>query len=151
MTLFVLKPGRVSLQTLQALFERGWTPTIEDATTEAAQVSADRVSAAIHESTSSHYGINTGGGKLATISIAAEDTTTLQRNVIMSHCCGVGLPLADDVVRLIITLKLISLGRGACGVRPRIIRALAELLAKGVLPIIPEKGSVGASGDLAPL
>lgn len=151
MTLFVLKPGRVSLETLRGVYERGWTPTIEDITTAAAQVSADVVSAAIGTSNSSHYGINTGGGKLANISIAAEDTSTLQRNVIMSHCCGVGPPLADDVVRLIITLKLISLGRGASGVRPLIIRALAELLAKGVLPIIPEKGSVGASGDLAPL
>ncbi|KAH0593757.1 hypothetical protein MHUMG1_08508 [Metarhizium humberi] len=151
MTFFTLDPGRVSLHTLQAVYERGWTPRIDQAITEAAQVSADIVSAAVGESSSSHYGINTGGGKLANISIAAEDTSTLQRNVIMSHCCGVGPPLADGVVRLIMTLKLMSLGRGASGVRPLIIRVLAEMLAKGVLPIIPEKGSVGASGDLAPL
>lgn len=151
MTLFKLEPGKVSLHTLQAVYERGWTPRIEDAIAEAAQVSANIVSAAISGSDSSHYGINTGGGKLATISIAAEDTSTLQRNVIMSHCCGVGPPLDDGIVRLIITLKLISLGRGASGVRPLVIRALGKMLAKGVLPIIPEKGSVGASGDLAPL
>lgn len=151
MTFFTLDPGRVPLHTLQAVYERGWTPRIDQAVTEAARVSADIVSAAVSESSSSHYGINTGGGKLANISIAAEDTSTLQRNVIMSHCCGVGPPLADGVVRLIMTLKLMSLGRGASGVRPLIIRLLAEMLAKGVLPIIPEKGSVGASGDLAPL
>ena len=97
------------------------------------------------------YGINTGFGKLACIRIDAADVATLQRNLILSHCCGVGTPLDEDVVRLIMTLKLISLGRGASGVRLEIVRLIERMLERGVVPIIPGKGSVGASGDLAPL
>jgi histidine ammonia-lyase len=97
------------------------------------------------------YGVNTGFGKLSSIRIDAADTATLQRNLIRSHCCGVGAPLAAPVVRLIMTLKLISLGRAASGVRLELIAFLEAMLARGVLPVIPEKGSVGASGDLAPL
>lgn len=97
------------------------------------------------------YGVNTGFGKLANIKIPPGDTATLQRNLILSHCSGVGDPLDEDVVRLIMALKLISLGRGASGVRWEIIQQLENLSAKGVIPLIPEQGSVGASGDLAPL
>lgn len=98
-----------------------------------------------------HYGIKTGFGKLASVRVAAEHARALQRNLILSHCCGVGPPLPDGIVRLVITLKLVSLGRGASGVRPQLMSALAAMLRRGVLPVIPEKGSVGASGDLAPL
>src|SRR5690606_15412347 len=97
------------------------------------------------------YGINTGFGKLASIRIAAGDVATLQRNLILSHCCGVGEPLSENIVRLIMALKLISLGRGASGVRLEVITLIEDMLEKGVIPMIPEKGSVGASGDLAPL
>ena len=97
------------------------------------------------------YGINTGFGKLASVRIAAEDVETLQRNLILSHCCGVGAPLAPEIVRLVMALKLISLGRGASGVRAGTVEMIEAMLAKNVVPVIPEKGSVGASGDLAPL
>ncbi|MBL8562025.1 MAG: histidine ammonia-lyase, partial [Gemmobacter sp.] len=97
------------------------------------------------------YGVNTGFGKLASIRIDRSDVATLQRNLILSHCCGVGDPLPEAVVRLIMTLKLLSLGRGASGVRPELVALIEAMLDKGVLPVIPEKGSVGASGDLAPL
>ncbi|MFN4129243.1 MAG: histidine ammonia-lyase, partial [Paracoccaceae bacterium] len=97
------------------------------------------------------YGVNTGFGKLASIRIAAGDVAQLQRNLILSHCCGVGAPLDATVVRMILTLKLMSLGRGASGTRPEVVALLEGMLAKGVMPVIPEKGSVGASGDLAPL
>ena len=97
------------------------------------------------------YGINTGFGKLASIKIDAADVATLQRNLILSHCCGVGDPLPDNIVRLIMALKLVSLGRGASGVRLELIRLIEGMLERGVIPVIPEKGSVGASGDLAPL
>ncbi len=97
------------------------------------------------------YGINTGFGKLASIRIGAGDVAKLQRNLILSHCCGVGAPLAENIVRLVMTLKLISLGRGASGVRLEIVRLIEGMLENGVVPVIPEKGSVGASGDLAPL
>ncbi len=97
------------------------------------------------------YGINTGFGKLACIRIDAADVVTLQRNLILSHCCGVGEPLPENIVRLIMALKLIGLGRGASGVRLELVRRLEAMLARGVIPVIPAQGSVGASGDLAPL
>lgn len=97
------------------------------------------------------YGVNTGFGKLANTRIALEDTETLQRNLILSHCCGAGEPLEPRIVRLIMLLKINSLSRGASGVRWQVIELLEHMLSKGVLPEIPAQGSVGASGDLAPL
>jgi histidine ammonia-lyase len=97
------------------------------------------------------YGINTGFGKLAQTRIAAADLTTLQRNLILSHAAGVGAALDDGVVRLILALKAASLAAGASGVRPELVAALLALYHAEVLPVIPAKGSVGASGDLAPL
>ncbi|WP_244487664.1 histidine ammonia-lyase, partial [Aureimonas sp. Leaf460] len=79
------------------------------------------------------------------------DLVTLQRNLILSHCCGFGAPLPENVVRLVMVLKLVSLGRGASGVRIEVVRLIEAMLEAGVTPVIPEKGSVGASGDLAPL
>ncbi len=97
------------------------------------------------------YGVNTGFGKLASIKIAAEDTETLQRNLVLSHCCGVGDPTEAEIVRLMMALKLLSLGRGASGVRWQVIQLIEGLLERGVTPVVPAQGSVGASGDLAPL
>jgi len=97
------------------------------------------------------YGVNTGFGKLAQTRIPPEDLKTLQRNLVLSHAAGVGEPLADAVVRLVLALKIASLARGFSGVRPVVVERLIALLNNDVLPVIPEKGSVGASGDLAPL
>ncbi len=97
------------------------------------------------------YGVNTGFGKLASIRIAPDDTATLQRNLILSHCAGVGEAMPRAVTRLMMALKLLSLGRGASGVRWSLIELLEGMLAKDVTPIVPAQGSVGASGDLAPL
>ena len=97
------------------------------------------------------YGVNTGFGKLASIKIDPQDTEILQRNLILSHCCGVGDPMPRDIARLMMALKLLSLGRGASGVRWDIIALIESMLAQGVTPVIPAQGSVGASGDLAPL
>ncbi len=97
------------------------------------------------------YGVNTGFGKLASVKIAAGDTAKLQRNLILSHCCGVGEWLDPATTRLMMALKLLSLGRGASGVAWRTAALIEAMLAKDVLPIIPVQGSVGASGDLAPL
>jgi histidine ammonia-lyase len=146
----VLVPGKVSLETLQAVYENTIVPRLDRECLRQVQISADRVSQIVRGS-EAHYGINTGFGKLASVRIPSEDLETLQRNLILSHCCGMGAPLPDGIVRLIMTLKLISLGRGASGVRPHLIHVLAAMLEKDVLPVIPEKGSVGASGDLAPL
>ena len=97
------------------------------------------------------YGINTGFGKLASKRIPPDQTTLLQRNLIVSHCCGVGPPTPEPIVRLMMALKIVSLGRGASGVRREIIEQLQAMLARGVCPLVPQQGSVGASGDLAPL
>jgi len=97
------------------------------------------------------YGINTGFGLLANTSIAREDLETLQRNLVLSHACGVGDLMPDAVVRLMMVLKIASLSRGASGIRRETIDALAILLKTEIYPCIPAKGSVGASGDLAPL
>jgi histidine ammonia-lyase len=97
------------------------------------------------------YGVNTGFGKLASVKIAAKDVATLQRNLILSHCCGVGTALDEATTRLMMALKLLSLGRGASGVAMTTVKLIEAMLAKGVTPVIPSQGSVGASGDLAPL
>ena len=97
------------------------------------------------------YGVNTGFGKLASVRIPPQDTAALQRNLILSHCAGVGAALDDAIVRLIMVLKMSSLARGASGVRWDLIALLHDMLERGVVPVIPAQGSVGASGDLAPL
>lgn len=97
------------------------------------------------------YGVNTGFGKLASVRIADADLATLQRNLILSHAVGTGPALPDSVVRLILAMKAASLARGASGVRPVVVAALLGALAADALPVVPAKGSVGASGDLAPL
>jgi histidine ammonia-lyase len=97
------------------------------------------------------YGINTGFGSLAQTTIPPGQLAELQRRLVLSHSVGVGDALPDDVVRLIIALKIVGLARGFSGVRPAVIDALLGLLRAGIMPIIPAKGSVGASGDLAPL
>ncbi len=97
------------------------------------------------------YGVNTGFGKLARIQISAEDTARLQRNLILSHSAGVGKPVPENIVRLMMALKLNSLGRGASGVSWDLMALLQDMLAGEVTPVVPIQGSVGASGDLAPL
>lgn len=97
------------------------------------------------------YGINTGFGLLANTSIAADDLETLQKNLVLSHACGVGAPLSEDITRLLMVLKIASLSKGASGIRRRTLETLIGMVNAEVLPLIPSKGSVGASGDLAPL
>ena len=97
------------------------------------------------------YGVNTGFGRLAQQRIAPADLATLQRNLILSHATGMGAPLGDRVVRRVLALKAASLAVGASGVRPALVEAVLALYHAEVWPVIPSKGSVGASGDLAPL
>lgn len=97
------------------------------------------------------YGVNTGIGKLAMTRIARDQLAKLQRNIILSHAVGTGAALGDETVRLVIALKVVSLAQGHSGVRPALVQALMDCHNRGLLPCIPSKGSVGASGDLAPL
>jgi len=97
------------------------------------------------------YGVNTGFGLLANTSIARHDLDDLQRNLVLSHACGVGPLLDDAIVRLVMVLKTASLARGASGVTRETVAMLCRMIETGIYPCIPSKGSVGASGDLAPL
>ncbi|HMN85244.1 MAG TPA: histidine ammonia-lyase [Bauldia sp.] len=146
----LLVPGAVGLDTLEHIYREGGPVRLDPKVRDRIAVSAARV-AEIAAGDAAHYGINTGFGKLASVRVSPADTSTLQRNLILSHCCGVGAPLAIGIARLIMALKLVSLGRGASGVRLAVIDTIEAMLAKDVIPVIPEKGSVGASGDLAPL
>ncbi|ASY66187.1 Histidine ammonia-lyase (plasmid) [Sinorhizobium sojae CCBAU 05684] len=145
-----LKPGSVPLNDLQTIFWTGEPALLDRAFDAPIEKAAGRI-AEIVAGDAPVYGINTGFGKLASIKIDSADVATLQRNLIRSHCCGVGEALPENIVRLIMALKLISLGRGASGVRLELVRLIEAMLERGVIPLIPEKGSVGASGDLAPL
>lgn len=97
------------------------------------------------------YGLTTGFGKLKNVAIDEADLTKLQENLVVSHCCGVGDPLSDAEVRAVQILRLNGLLRGHSGVRMELLESLVRLFEKGFVPIVPERGSVGASGDLAPL
>ncbi|MGB1877357.1 MAG: aromatic amino acid lyase, partial [Rhodospirillaceae bacterium] len=145
----VLLPGKTTLSLLEDVW-RGKSVTLDPSARVAVDAAAEHVLTAVQGETPI-YGINTGFGKLASARIAPEDTKTLQRNLILSHCCGVGEELEADTTRLMMALKLLSLGRGASGVRWEICALIEKMLAMGVTPVIPSQGSVGASGDLAPL
>lgn len=148
--MLTLIPGEATLAQLETLWRTAAPARLDPRAHPAIAASAARIAAAA-AGDAAVYGVNTGFGKLASVRIAPEDTATLQRNLILSHCCGVGAPLAPETVRLMMALKLLSLGRGASGVRPEIVALLEGMLAQGVTPVVPEQGSVGASGDLAPL
>lgn len=145
-----LNPGGTSLTSLEELWRTDAPALLDRATKDVVEVAAERVQDVLQGDVPV-YGINTGFGKLASVRIPPDDTETLQRNLILSHCCGVGEPLAISETRLMMALKLLSLGRGASGVRWDICALLEGMLARGVTPVIPSQGSVGASGDLAPL
>ena len=144
-----LVPGVVTLAELEAVW-RGGGASLDPGARASVEAAAGRV-AAVVAAGAPVYGINTGFGKLASVRIEAADTARLQRNLILSHCSGVGEPTPAAVVRLMMALKLVSLGRGASGVRWALVELLEAMLARGVVPVVPVQGSVGASGDLAPL
>lgn len=146
---FSLRPGALTLSDMRRL-AAGTTIHIPDECWPPVEAAA-RTVAHIVARNAPVYGINTGFGLLARQRIAPQDVTELQRRLVRSHAVGTGEPLADDIVRLILALKINALARGHSGVRRAVIEALAALYNAGMLPAIPAKGSVGASGDLAPL
>ena len=97
------------------------------------------------------YGVTTGFGALSDVTISFEDTRTLQTNILLSHAAGMGNPMAEDVVRAMMALRINDFCRGNSGLRLETIEKLAALLNSGIVPVVPEKGSVGASGDLVPM
>ena len=150
----LLRPGQLTLEELQAIHggaDGQRQPLVVDPQAlPGIQASAAVVQAAA-AGDAAVYGVNTGFGKLASTRISAEDLATLQWNLIRSHSVGVGLPLSAPVLRLMLALKAASLARGFSGVRPVVIDTLVAVHNAGLVPHVPSQGSVGASGDLAPL
>ncbi len=144
-----LLPGAVPLASWRAILA-GDGALLDPACQPGIQHAADAV-AAILARGAPVYGINTGFGRLAHIGIPTADLQALQRNIVLSHAAGVGDPMPTPVARLMMALKLANLGQGASGVQPATLALLQDMLARGVVPVVPGQGSVGASGDLAPL
>jgi histidine ammonia-lyase len=148
-TEIILTAGNVPLADWRAIYRGapvGLDPACGPAITESA-AAVTRILAK-HEPV---YGINTGFGKLASVRISDADVATLQRNIVLSHAAGTGTPSPAPVIRLMMALKLDSLAQGASGVRPATVAQLEAMLRAGLIPVVPAQGSVGASGDLAPL
>lgn len=145
-----LTPGAVKLCTLERIWRTGDPALLDRAVRPDIEAAAALVRRAA-DGEEAVYGVNTGFGKLASVKIPREQTEALQRNLVLSHCCGVGEILDEATTRLMMVLKLMSLGRGASGVAWRTVALIEEMLAAGITPVVPAQGSVGASGDLAPL
>ena len=145
-----ISPGRITLDQLRTIHADGTALTLPAAATMEIRASAQVVQRAA-AGDAPVYGVNTGFGKLANQRISAAQLDALQLNLIRSHSVGVGAPLAPEVVRLMLALKAASLARGYSGVREVVIDTLLAAYHAGLVPYIPSQGSVGASGDLAPL
>jgi histidine ammonia-lyase len=145
----VLQAGSVSLADWRAIW-RGAGAALDPAHVSPVAAGAAAVTRILSRG-EPVYGINTGFGKLAGVRIAEADLARLQRNLVLSHAVGVGDPAPIGIVRLMMALKLASLARGASGIRPQALALLEAMLTRGVAPVVPCQGSVGASGDLAPL
>lgn len=146
----VIRPGKTPLVELENIYRSDKPVRLERAAKANIEASA-ALTANAAAGPKPVYGINTGFGKLANVAIAADRTAELQRNLILSHCSGVGEMTDPAVTRLMMVLKLLSLGRGASGVRWLVIELIEGLIGAGICPVVPVQGSVGASGDLAPL
>ncbi|MDE1917189.1 MAG: histidine ammonia-lyase [Sphingomonadales bacterium] len=149
MTDILLTPGEVRLGDWRAIY-RGAALRLDPSCAPRIAGSADAIQRILAKG-EPVYGINTGFGKLASVRIEDADLAMLQRNIVLSHAAGTGDPSPVAVIRLMMALKLVSLAQGASGVRPETVALLEAMLAKGLTPVVPCQGSVGASGDLAPL
>ncbi|KEZ75230.1 histidine ammonia-lyase, partial [Pseudomonas syringae pv. syringae FF5] len=145
-----LIPGQLTLAQLRDIYLQPVSLTLDSSADQQIDDSVACVERILAENRTA-YGINTGFGLLASTRIASEDLENLQRSLVLSHAAGVGQPISDELVRLIMVLKVNSLSRGFSGIRRVVIDALIALINAEVYPHIPLKGSVGASGDLAPL
>ncbi|MEQ4530220.1 MAG: histidine ammonia-lyase [Mixta sp.] len=147
---FTLTPGTLTLAQLRDIYSNPIHIELDERAIPAINSSVASVNAILAEGRTA-YGINTGFGLLAQTRIPAEELENLQRSLVLSHAAGIGEPLDDKLVRLMMVLKINSLARGFSGIRLSVIQALMALVNAEVFPFIPAKGSVGASGDLAPL
>ncbi|MEI5640355.1 MULTISPECIES: histidine ammonia-lyase [unclassified Pseudoalteromonas] len=145
-----LIPGQLTLAALRQINQQPVNLSLDESATAAIANSADTVQQVIKEGRTV-YGINTGFGLLANTKIAQDELELLQRSIVLSHAAGIGELMDDSTVRLMMVLKINSLSRGFSGIRLKVIEFLAALVNAEVYPCVPKKGSVGASGDLAPL
>ena len=150
MTVLTLIPGKLTLEQLRQVYNQDVTIELVASAYEAIDASRKAVEAIIAKDKSA-YGINTGFGLLAKTRISDDELELLQRNLILSHSVGTGERLPDNVVRLIMVMKVSSLAQGMSGVRRELVDSLLGIINHNIIPNIPAKGSVGASGDLAPL
>lgn len=150
MPLNSLQPGSISLAQLRQIARAADAVALADGWRKGVEQSLAAVGRRL-ASGEALYGINTGFGKLAKTRISDDELAKLQLNIVRSHAAGVGTPLADSTVRLVLVLKAASLARGFSGVRPVVIERLLQFVNAGIHPLVPGQGSVGASGDLAPL
>jgi len=150
MDTLTLVPGTLTLQQLRTVFRQHVSLSLDDKAKAAIQAAEQTVLDVIKENRTV-YGINTGFGLLANTRIDVEELELLQRSIVLSHAAGTGDFMSEDTVRLLMLLKINSLARGYSGIRLSVVEALIKLYNAEVYPAIPEKGSVGASGDLAPL
>lgn len=146
----VIGERKLTLEDLVNVTRKGYQVEISESAYEKIARARKLVDTYVEEKRVS-YGITTGFGKFCDTVVSKEETGELQRNLIMSHACGVGNPLPIDVVRGIMLLRVVNLTKGYSGARKVTVDTLVEMINKGVTPFIPEKGSLGASGDLAPL
>ncbi|MDX2320170.1 MAG: histidine ammonia-lyase [Moritella sp.] len=145
-----IKPGLLTLAQLRQISRSPVQVSLDPSCFEDIHASTKVVNDVIAENRVA-YGINTGFGLLANTRIAPEDLETLQRSIVLSHAAGIGEFMNDETVRMMMVLKINSLARGFSGIRLLVIEALMQLVNAEVYPCVPKKGSVGASGDLAPL
>jgi histidine ammonia-lyase len=145
----VIRAGEASLADWRAIW-RGAAVAVDSSHHAGVAASAAAVER-ILERGEPVYGVNTGFGKLAGVRIKPADLAQLQRNIVLSHAAGVGEPATVAATRLMMALKLGSLAQGASGAQPRTLGLIEAMLERGVTPVAPSQGSVGASGDLAPL
>lgn len=147
---FILQPGKLTLKSIKYAISNGLLCSLSDTALGLIDASHQAVKNVIKEKRTV-YGINTGFGSLANQTISNDHLKQLQRNIVLSHACGTGELLPDNVVALILLLKINNLAQGYSGVRIEVVEALVQLYNHKVYPCIPAKGSVGASGDLVPL
>ncbi|MGI6732937.1 MAG: histidine ammonia-lyase [Anaerovoracaceae bacterium] len=142
--------GKLTMEELLAVARNGAKVRLSKEAVAAISQSRDVVEKCVDEKRVV-YGLTTGFGKFSDVTISEQDTFLLQENLIMSHACGVGEPLPDEVVRAMMLLRINALAIGYSGVRVSTVETLIEMLNKDVIPVVPSKGSLGASGDLVPL
>jgi histidine ammonia-lyase len=144
---------RLTLQDFRSIVDHGGACTLSESARQKVQRARDLIEEVTShgEDTPAVYGVNTGFGDLSKVRIPSDQMRLLQRRLVRSHAAGVGAPLPERAVRGMLLLRANTLAQGHSGVRPVLIDRLLEMLARGVLPVVPSRGSVGASGDLAPL